>query len=85
MLPKEDRKAMLLRLYNEIIPLQDTSKERFSKNKGNNTMNDTTKSDINGEARDETRVDDAPYGTDDLQIIMDATSDEEAEVEENTV
>lgn len=32
MLPKEERKAMLLRLYNEIIPLQDNSKARFSKN-----------------------------------------------------
>ena len=29
MLPKEDRKAMLLRLYNEDTPLQDHSKDRF--------------------------------------------------------
>ena len=28
MLPKEDRKAMLLRLYNEDIPLMDHSKDR---------------------------------------------------------
>ena len=28
MLPKEDRKAMLLRLYNEDIPLEDHSKDR---------------------------------------------------------
>ena len=31
MLPKEDRKAMLLRLYNEDTPLMDHSKERFHK------------------------------------------------------
>jgi len=30
MLPKEDRKAMLLRLYGEDTPLQDHSKERFN-------------------------------------------------------
>lgn len=29
MLPKEERKAMLLRLYNEDTPLQDHSKDRF--------------------------------------------------------
>jgi len=32
MLPKEDRKAMLLRLYNEDTPLMDHSKDRFLKN-----------------------------------------------------
>lgn len=30
MLPKEERKAMLLRLYNEDTPLQDHSKDRFN-------------------------------------------------------
>lgn len=30
MLPKEDRKAMLLRLYNDDTPLQDHSKDRFN-------------------------------------------------------
>ena len=29
MLPKEERKAMLLRLYNDNTPLQDHSKDRF--------------------------------------------------------
>ena len=29
MLPKEDRRAMLLRLYNEDTPLMDHSKDRF--------------------------------------------------------
>lgn len=32
MLPKEDRKAMLLRLYNDDTPLMDHSKDRFLKN-----------------------------------------------------
>lgn len=31
MLPKEDRKAMLLRLFNDDSPLQDHSKDRFKK------------------------------------------------------
>ena len=31
MLPKEDRKAMLLRLFNEDTPLMDHSKDRFHK------------------------------------------------------
>lgn len=31
MLPKEDRKAMLLRIYNEDTPLMDHSKDRFNK------------------------------------------------------
>jgi multisite-specific tRNA:(cytosine-C5)-methyltransferase len=30
MLPKEDRKAMLLRLYNDDSPLMDHSKDRFN-------------------------------------------------------
>lgn len=33
MLPKEDRKAMLLRLYDDETPLQDSSKDRFQKRK----------------------------------------------------
>lgn len=32
MLPKEDRKAMLLRLFNEDTPLMDHSKDRFTNN-----------------------------------------------------
>ena len=34
MLPKEDRKAMLLRLYNEDTPLMDHSKDRFMRKPG---------------------------------------------------
>lgn len=36
MLPKEDRRAMLLRLYNEDTPLMDHSKERFHNSNNNN-------------------------------------------------
>ncbi len=43
MLPKEDRKAMLLRLYNDDTPLQDHSKERF--NKAPEASNDDTQVD----------------------------------------
>ena len=34
MLPKEDRSAMLLRLYNDNSPLMDHSKDRFLKQNG---------------------------------------------------
>lgn len=38
MLPKEDRKAMLLRLYNEDTPLQDHSKDRFNTGNAKQTI-----------------------------------------------
>ncbi|KAL8731487.1 MAG: hypothetical protein Q9181_004285 [Wetmoreana brouardii] len=86
MLPKEERKAMLLRLYNEIIPLQDSSKARFLKNPDNagNDVAPSTTSAADGEGGD-AKTDDAPYGRDDLQAIMDATSDEDGDVQESTV
>ncbi|KAL8711351.1 MAG: hypothetical protein Q9220_004248 [cf. Caloplaca sp. 1 TL-2023] len=83
MLPKEDRKAMLLRLYNEIIPLQDNSKGRRAQVGDRNASNgksDRVVPKVNGE-----NAEDGLYGRDDLQAIMDATSDEEASLEENTV
>ncbi|KAL9602247.1 MAG: hypothetical protein Q9219_001971 [cf. Caloplaca sp. 3 TL-2023] len=84
MLPKEDRKAMLLRLFNEITPLQDHSKERFSRGKtATNSRN--ARINLNGTNGDIKMDDDVPPEQDDLQAIMDATSDEEADVEENTV
>lgn len=84
MLPKEDRKAMLLRLFGEITPLRDTSKDRFLKAK-NAALNGAAVSDINGEIKEEVKADDTALDKDDLQAIMDATSDEEADVEESTV
>lgn len=68
MLPKEDRKAMLLRLYNEIVPLENTTHKK--KDAGGNR-----------EPPEPVKVPGNGY---DLQAIMDATSDEEERVEEET-
>lgn len=91
MLPKEDRKAMLLRLYNEVIPLQDGSKARFEKKEEvapngdvQNTSSDVDDED-GGVKLENGKTDDVAYGRDDLQAIMDATSDEGENVMENTV
>ncbi|KAL8688239.1 MAG: hypothetical protein Q9218_005803 [Villophora microphyllina] len=90
MLPKEDRKAMLLRLYNEIIPLQDSSKARFGKKEhavnGGAQTAVTDGNDGEGGKGDGIKMEDAVReGKDDLQAIMDATSDEEGSVEEDMV
>ncbi|KAL8796752.1 MAG: hypothetical protein Q9182_007306, partial [Xanthomendoza sp. 2 TL-2023] len=92
MLPKEDRKAMLLRLYNDIIPLQDHSKDRFENQKdttadGDAQNNTSSDADEGGGVRleDAKTHDDGPLGREDLQAITVATSDEEENVEENTV
>ena len=51
MLPKEDRKAMLLRLYNDDSPLMDHSKDRFNRqSNGNHASSDV-------EPKDELMVD----------------------------
>ncbi|KAL8965574.1 MAG: hypothetical protein Q9183_003779 [Haloplaca sp. 2 TL-2023] len=98
MLPKEDRQAMLLRLYNEIIPLQDNSKARFGKERNgvsdaNNNMDaapDPVPSvpelqpedgeDSDGRAPG-AKTGDAPYGSEDLPTILDATSGEDGGME----
>ena len=41
MLPKEDRRAMLLRLYNDDTPLMDHSKDRFNNKSDNTTASDS--------------------------------------------
>lgn len=41
MLPKEERKAMLLRLYDDESPLEDHSKDRFTKSEENGVAADT--------------------------------------------
>ena len=51
MLPKEDRKAMLLRLYNEDTPLMDHSKDRFH-NKAQAGANANADADIKDESVD---------------------------------
>lgn len=89
MLPKEERKAMLLRLYNEVIPLQDNSKARFEQKKEKIAIKeDTVVNDTNGGGGDGERDGNGngADGQEDLfQAIIDATSDEEAGVEERTV
>lgn len=64
---------MLLRLYNEIIPLQDGSKARLDREKNGATANaqNTASLGVDGEK------DDAPDRGIDLQAILDATSEEE--------
>ncbi|KAL9035652.1 MAG: hypothetical protein Q9180_004748, partial [Flavoplaca navasiana] len=78
----EDRKAMLLRLYNEIVPLQDSSKARRESRKGIPNGDATNAcSDVEGQTPDGARMDHAPDGGNDLQAILDATSDEEVEAD----
>lgn len=79
MLPKEDRKAMLLRLYNEIIPLQDGSKARLDRKRDGATANAQNNAwlGVDGEKLDSAQMDDARERGIDLQAILDATSDEE--------
>lgn len=79
MLPKEDRKAMLLRLFNDIVPLENTT----LKKKGA-IANGTAKNDANGGGSD-IKMEDVTEEKSDLQAIMDATSDEEGSVEEKLV
>ncbi len=80
MLPKEDRKAMLLRLYNEVVPLENTTMKRKEEAVANGGVN----SEANG-GRGDSTMEDVPGERSELQAMMDATSDEEEDVEENTV
>lgn len=60
MLPKEDRKAMLLRLFNDDSPLTDHSKDRFLRDTNPPEANDddSVMKDGNTDAKDETPNDD---------------------------
>ncbi|KAL8683653.1 MAG: hypothetical protein Q9186_000426 [Xanthomendoza sp. 1 TL-2023] len=88
---REDRKAMLLRLYNEIIPLQDHSKDRFGDNKKDGADNDikgdaqnTSSSDVDeggGVLLEDTKMGDG----EDLQAGRDVGSDGEGGGEEDMV
>ena len=53
MLPKEDRKAMLLRLYNEDTPLMDHSKDRFSRDRTDANIKDEPADGIKDEEGEE--------------------------------
>lgn len=65
MLPKEDRKAMLLRLYNDDSPLVDNSKNRF---KQQETSRDISRSSPAGTPPPESGVAEA---TDEPETIID--------------
>ncbi len=59
MLPKEDRKAMLLRLFNDDSPLTDHFKDRFLRDtRPHEAENDSVMKDENIDAKDETPNDD---------------------------
>lgn len=64
---------MLLRLYNEIVPLQDGSKARLDRKKDGATANAQNNASLGVDGE----KDDAPDRSNDLQAILDATSDEE--------
>ena len=57
MLPKEDRKAMLLRLYNEDTPLMDHSKDRFSRDRTDANIKDEPADGIKDDDEEEEEVD----------------------------
>lgn len=83
MLPKEDRKAMLLRLYNEDTPLMDHSKDRFH-NKAQAGANANADADIKDESVDikeeEDEAGEEEEGVDaDVKDEMAATKGEEGE------
>ena len=75
MLPKEDRKAMLLRLFNDDSPLEDHSKDRFKK--GANLPSDEI-SDAEIEA-------DAAAERDQRMVVEQAADDDDEDLEEGGV
>lgn len=84
MLPKEDRKAMLLRLYNEDTPLQDHSKDRFNTGDRQQRVKKEPDEDVvsaaalEGDVKHEIDVDDEDEDDDDVGGIRlgDAEKDE---------
>lgn len=79
MLPKEDRKAMLLRLYNDDSPLMDHSKDRFHKAAKGEQKGEHALSEV--EPKDEIMVD-----ADDEEIVaagMPVTEDEVLKMEDD--
>ena len=74
MLPKEDRKAMLLRLYNEDTPLMDHSKDRFSRDRTGANIKDEPADEVkDGEEEDD---DDEEEVDADVKYEMGATKGE---------
>ena len=95
MLPKEDRRAMLLRLYNEDTPLMDHSKDRFHNNNYNSSKpepsahvkdgedNIKEEEDEDGEAGAEVKEEMAVKEEDEGGDVAAAGSSEDAEAMEN--
>lgn len=78
MLPKEDRRAMLLRLYNDDSPLLDNSKDRFH-NKQNGEGSDVAMDEnmvVDEEQREDSAAPDRPEKEDEDVAV-------ENELEEN--
>ena len=67
MLPKEDRRAMLLRLYGEDTPLQDHSKDRFDRNKTGEVKGEEGDGDENMDAKIEDGIDEDEKGVAEVQ------------------
>ena len=61
MLPKEDRKAMLLRIYNDMTPLMDHSKDRLTG--GSNSQSKSKETTLHDE-------EDRLGGDDDISMAM---------------
>ena len=97
MLPKEDRKAMLLRLYNEDTPLMDHSKDRFSRDRTDANIKDEPAGEIkDGEKEEEADADvkyemgaasgeggDGNVADADVETVENGTFEEEREREQD--
>ena len=97
MLPKEDRKAMLLRLYNEDTPLMDHSKDRFSRDRTDANIKDEPVDGIkDGEKEEEADADvkyemgaasgeggDGNVADADVETVENGTFEEEREREQD--
>ena len=97
MLPKEDRKAMLLRLYNEDTPLMDHSKDRFSRDRTDANIKDDPVGEIkDGEKEEEADADvkyemgaasgeggDGNLADADVETVENGTFEEEREREQD--
>ena len=90
MLPKEERRAMLLRLFNDDEPLIDHSKERFERangeNEASNAASDPSVADANvtstaAAAMDIQAIDDVMEGVqDDIEVLNRAFTEEDGGV-----
>ena len=80
MLPKEDRKAMLLRIYNDSSPLMDHSKDRFKTYAKENGDENGDSSPAAKDAEDE-QVQDAKEEDDEESALVNGDDLPDAEME----